>query len=66
MNKQIQTLAQREVTRKEFLTTVGFGLMSIMGLGSIIKLLSGKGQSLQHHNMAAGYGLSAYGGGSKN
>jgi hypothetical protein len=59
--KQIDELIQREVTRKEFLATLGFGVLSIMGLGSIMKLLSGKGSSLKH-NVSSGYGSSPYGG----
>lgn len=65
MNKQLAVLTQKEVTRKEFLTTVGFGVVSIMGFGSIVKLLTGKSSVLKHGGMSAGYGSSAYGG-SKN
>ena len=36
MNKQISELVQREVTRKEFLTITGFGILSVMGIGSIM------------------------------
>jgi hypothetical protein len=61
MNKQISELTQREITRKEFLTITGFGIMSIMGIGSIIKLLSGK-SSIYNHQASAGYGASPYGG----
>jgi hypothetical protein len=61
MNKQISELTQREITRKEFLTIAGFGIMSIMGIGSIIKLLSGK-STIFNHQASAGYGASAYGG----
>ena len=62
MNKHINTIAQREVTRKEFLATLGFGIMSIMGIGSIIKLLTGKSpMSSIKHEMNQGYGSSAYG-----
>ncbi len=61
MNKQIQTIAQKEMTRKEFLATVGFGVAGIMGIGSIVKLLTGKGHGFSH-SVSAGYGSSPYGG----
>lgn len=49
---------QKEMTRKEFLATMGFGLASVLGFSSIIGLLSGK--SYKHVN--SGYGSSLYGG----
>jgi hypothetical protein len=60
MKQQINELAQKEVTRKEFLTVLGIGAMSIMGLGTLTKLLSGK--SLLKHHSVQGYGSSPYGG----
>ena len=42
-------------------TMAGLGLMSIMGFGTIIKLLTGKSSLLHHNESAAGYGSSAYG-----
>lgn len=62
MNKQLSALTQKEVTRKEFLTAVGFGVMSIMGIGSIVKLLTGKHGLTSGRSSSAGYGSSAYGG----
>lgn len=64
MKEQIGELVQKEMTRKEFLTTVGFGVVSIMGFSSLLKLLTGKSHSLKR-NLSDGYGSSAYGG-SKN
>jgi hypothetical protein len=61
MNKQLQTITQKEVTRKEFLTIVGVGAMSVMGFGSIIKLLNGKNPFMKR-TTSSGYGSSAYGG----
>lgn len=63
MKEQIGELVQKEMTRKEFLATVGFGVVSIMGFGSLVKLLTGKGSSQSlRRNVSAGYGSSAYGG----
>ncbi|HEY8999502.1 MAG TPA: hypothetical protein VIM53_04275 [Candidatus Saccharimonadales bacterium] len=58
---QINNLMQKEMTRKEFLTTLGFGVASVLGFSSVLKMLFGKGeQHFQASNM--GYGSSVYGG----
>ncbi|HEX3568568.1 MAG TPA: hypothetical protein VHT70_02735 [Candidatus Saccharimonadales bacterium] len=59
MQKQIASIMQKEVTRKEFLTALGFGVVSILGFSSIVKLLTGKGFN---HSVDVGYGASVYGG----
>lgn len=59
MNKQIENLLQKEMSRKEFLMTVGFGVASVMGFGTVLKMLSGK---KRQESAAMGYGSSAYGG----
>jgi hypothetical protein len=64
MTKPIDHLIQKEMSRKEFLATMGFGLASIMGFSTIIHLFTGK--SLTHHGVTAtraGFGSGAYGGG---
>lgn len=60
MTKPIETILKKEVTRKEFLALSGFGVASLLGLGSIIKLLTGRGGSLKQ--FSGGYGSSPYGG----
>jgi hypothetical protein len=60
MTKHLDTLMQREVTRKEFLATVGFGVASIFGFSTLIHLLTGKSFGVHHSGM--GYGSSSYGG----
>ena len=59
--KQLNTLMQKEMTRKEFLTTLGFGLASIMGFSTIVHFLFGKGEH-RLHEVGSGYGSSVYGG----
>jgi hypothetical protein len=63
MTKPIDHIIQKEMSRKEFLATLGFGMASIMGFSSIIHLLTGK--SFSHHGVshASGFGSGAYGGG---
>ena len=62
MAKPITALLNKEMTRKEFMTTLGFMTASVMGLSGIIHLLTGKtaGHHLQQSSL--GYGSSAYGG----
>jgi Trp operon repressor len=61
MQKPIQALMQKEMSRKEFLATLGFGLATIAGFGSILKFLTGKSHPFQKQ-VGGGYGSSAYGG----
>lgn len=61
MTKQLSTLLQKEMTRKEFLTTVAIGAGTALGFGSIIKLFSGQQQQPQMP-IGAGYGSGPYGG----
>jgi hypothetical protein len=56
MNKQLDTLMQKEMTRKEFLATMGLAVASIMGFSSVLRLLGGKS-----HGSSAGYGSRSYG-----
>ncbi len=56
---QLNELMDKEMSRKEFLATVGFGIASIMGLSTIIKFLTGK---KQQQVSGYGYGGGAYGG----
>lgn len=58
--QQLNNLMQKEMSRKEFIATLGLGVASILGFSSILKLLFGKGQESQ--NARTGYGSSPYGG----
>jgi hypothetical protein len=62
MQKPLDTLLQREMTRKEFIAAIGFGVASVMGVGSIIKFVKPSfGSSLSQPTSSQGYGTSAYG-----
>lgn len=57
---------QKEMSRKEFLATFGFGVASLFGLGTLLRLMGQHPE--QHPNQqvsSMGYGSSAYGGKSK-
>lgn len=56
----VANLLHKEMTRKEFLSVVGLAALSIFGLGTFIKLLTGK--SLETNHILNGYGGSVYGG----
>ena len=66
MNAHLSTLLEREVSRKEFLGMSALAVASVAGLGSIIKLTTGKSFEQGFNAVHAGYGSSAYGGTSKN
>ncbi len=51
---------RKEMSRKEFLITVGFGLATLVGLSSLLQLL-GKRNPWQ----SSGYGSMSYGGTNK-
>lgn len=58
MNQHINNLMKKEVSRKEFLGMSALAVASIFGLGSIVKLTTGKSLG---GKQVAGYGNSAYG-----
>ncbi len=62
MNKPITALLQKEMSRKEFLATMGFGMASVLGFSTILRLFSGKSVTdhLNRH-VGSGYGSSPYG-----
>lgn len=60
MTEQLSSLMQKEMTRKQFLTTMGFGVVSIFGFSTVVQILTGKSFSPQY--ASKGYGSTAYGG----
>jgi hypothetical protein len=60
MQKQLNELLAREMTRQEFLATIGLGLASILGFSGILRMLNGKSHGGQQQRY--GYGHSVYGG----
>jgi hypothetical protein len=57
MQKQVNELLQKEMSRKDFLATIGFGIASVFGLGTLLRLLGHRDQL-----SSSGYGSSSYGG----
>ena len=59
MDKYLGPLAQKQMTRKEFLATLGVGVASVMGLSTILRVFNGK---THLGGATSGYGSSTYGG----
>ncbi len=66
--KPIQELLTREVNRTEFLSIVGLGALTVVGLGPIVHFLTGKGKTtvIHKHQTAnsgskVGFGAGPYG-----
>lgn len=60
MMQKFSELANKDITRREFLAVLGFGLASLFGLATILRLM-GKENPL-HDSAQMGYGDGAYGG----
>jgi hypothetical protein len=63
MTKPLNQLMQKEMTRQEFLLTLGLGVASIFGFSAIIHLLTGKSvHNRLNQRIGDGYGSTSYGG----
>jgi hypothetical protein len=64
--QKITDILHTEMTRKEFLATLGFGIATLAGLSTVLKML-GKENPWQQgaQNQSLGYGGGAYGGSRK-
>ncbi|HZM63722.1 MAG TPA: hypothetical protein VFB59_01165 [Candidatus Saccharimonadales bacterium] len=59
MQRHVQYLLQKEMSRKEFLLTLGFGLATLVGFSTLLQLL---GKQNPWQRAQSGYGSKAYGG----
>ena len=59
----LSRLLQKDVSRQEFLSVLGLGIISMLGLSSIIHFLTGKkhSTSISSTSSSTGYGSSPYG-----
>lgn len=60
--QKIQDLMQKDMTRKEFLATVGFGIATIFGFSTLLRLITGKDNNPFQQQSTFGYGNGSYGG----
>ncbi|HET8671490.1 MAG TPA: hypothetical protein VFM05_12930 [Candidatus Saccharimonadales bacterium] len=61
MQQKLNDLMQKEMTRKEFLATLGFGVATIFGLSALVRLITGRDNPFTQQN-SLGYGGGTYGG----
>ncbi len=62
MKEKLDLLLKKDMNRKEFLMTLGFGLASIIGLKSMLSNLdSFVDSNHSHKKQSNGYGSSNYG-----
>ena len=57
--RAVENIMQKEMTRKEFLGTLGFGLATIFGFGGVLRYVFGKGHNAS--KVSFGYGANTYG-----
>lgn len=57
MNKQLQTLLSKEVSRKEFLALTGTGVIAVLGFSRVLELLQAKSRT----QGLDGYGARSFG-----
>lgn len=58
MKKQINQLLTKKMNRKEFLKSIGMGVVAVAGADTVLKTLSSMGQE----KSSSGYGSGSYGG----
>jgi hypothetical protein len=64
--QKVTDVLSKDMTRKEFITTVGFGLATMAGLSVLLRLLGKDNPWQTTPNQAATYGSGTYGGTPKN
>lgn len=60
--QKITDLMHKEMSRKEFLATLGFGAATIFGFSTILQLFGKKNPLQQQASAQYGYGRGVYGG----
>ena len=62
LSENLQPLMQKEMTRQEFLLTLGLAIASIFGFSTLIHMLTGKSvNSRLQQRVSGGYSSSDYG-----
>lgn len=62
MRREVESFLDKNMSRKDFLKHVGLLLLSVIGIGNIIKYISGTEYFSGITNQAKGYGANPYGG----
>lgn len=58
MQRHVHYLLQKQMSRKEFLATVAFGMATLVGLSALLKML---GKQNPWQPVSRGYGSNSYG-----
>lgn len=61
MKQEIENFLQKNMSRKDFLRHVGLLLLTVVGLGNLLKYLAGNGIN-PITKFSSGYGSNLYGG----
>lgn len=64
MKQEIEKFLQKSMSRKDFLRHIGLLLLSVVGIGNILKYLANSGIDIKTH-YGNGYGSNLYGGNKK-
>lgn len=59
---KMDTILAKEVTRKEFLQHLGFGMLAVIGFSGLIKTLLETNTTKVSHGRSFSYGGNTYGG----
>lgn len=63
MNKNLQTVLEKPMNRKQFLGYIGAAVLSVIGVTGMLKAIMHGGSTPKiSHNVKQGYGGSSYGG----
>ena len=61
MKRPLDTLMQKEMDRKEFLVTAGFGIAALLGLSTILQFLGKSNEVATAQKSDSGYGAASFG-----
>lgn len=61
INKQLASLLDKEMDRRDFLVHIGAGLVAVTGVAAILKALNSVGSGSSGRSSSGTYGFSNYG-----
>lgn len=61
LKEEIEKILDQEMTRAQFLKSIGLGLLMIVGIPAIIHMLSPNINKTRHVQSGKGFGYGAYG-----
>ena len=61
MKPKFDNILNQEMTRREFISKLGLGVVAIFGIPTLLHVLSSKPQDSNQRNQGSAYGAGAYG-----